>query len=116
VFEGGDVPAQEIYLSRANAMALMADSRGVVGLIDQMPIAQRDMLLARALGRALAHELGHYLFVSKAHTARGLMKAIVTAAELFQPDNRGFYIEAAQRSSVAARLRGEPLAAQWPSS
>ncbi len=116
VFAGGEVPEQEIYLSRANAMALMADARGVVGLIDQMPIAQREMLLARAMGRALAHELGHYLFASKAHTPRGLMKAIVTAAELFQPDNRSFHIEPAQRSAVAARLRGEPLVAQWPSS
>jgi len=116
VFSGGEVPEQEIYLSRANAMALMADARGIVGLIDQMPIAQRETLLGRAMGRALAHELGHYLFASKAHTRRGLMKAIMTAAELFQPDNGSFDIEPGQRRVVAARLRGEPLVAQWPSS
>jgi Zn-dependent peptidase ImmA (M78 family) len=63
------------------------------------------------MGRALAHELGHYLLASKAHTERGLMKAIMTASELFMPDARAFRLEPAQRRSVAARLRGEPLVA-----
>jgi hypothetical protein len=72
---------------------------------------QRDTLLARAMGRALAHELGHYLLASTAHTEGGLMKAVLTAVELFMPDSRGFRIEAEQRGLVAARLRGEPLVA-----
>ena len=111
VFDDMTVPAQEIYLSYGNARQMMAEARGVVGLIDQMPIMQRETLLSRAMGRALAHELGHYLLASKVHTERGLMKAIMTAVELFSPDSRGFRIEPAQRRAVAARLRGEPLVA-----
>jgi hypothetical protein len=111
VFDDVTVPEQEIYLSYANARQMMEQARGVVGLIDQMPIMQREILLARAMGRALAHELGHYLLASKAHTERGLMKAIMTASELFMPDARAFRLEPAQRRSVAARLRGEPLVA-----
>src|SRR4051812_29054297 len=61
VFDDDRSPQQEIHLSHANAWRLMEASRPVVGIVDQMPIAQREILLARAMGRALAHELGHYL-------------------------------------------------------
>ena len=111
VFSDGTVPEQEIYLSHANARAMMEDARGVIGIVDQMPVMQRETLLARAMGRALAHELGHYLLASKIHTQRGLMKATMTAVELFMPDAGGFRIEPAQRRAVAARLRGEPMVA-----
>jgi hypothetical protein len=113
VFDDATAPEQEIYLSRANARTLMESARGVVGIIDQMPIMQRETLLGRAMGRALAHELGHYLLASKAHTPRGLMKAVLTAVELFSPDTRVFRIDPAQRRTVVARLRGEPLIASW---
>ena len=111
VFNDGTVPEQEIYLSHANALAMMEDARGVVGIVGQMPQMQRETLLARAMGRALAHELGHYLLASKAHTERGLMKPVMTAVELFMPDSRGFRIDPAQRRAVAARLRGEAMVA-----
>jgi hypothetical protein len=111
VFDDVTVPQQEIYLSHANAQAMMDSAAGVVGIVNQMPQSQRETLLARAMGRALAHELGHYLLASKAHTERGLMKAVLTAVELFQPGNGAFRIEPAQRRAVAARLRGEPLVA-----
>jgi hypothetical protein len=111
VFDEPAVPEPEIYLSSANAKTMMDGARGVVGILDQMPVAQRELLLARALGRALAHELGHYLLASKVHTSRGLMKANLTAVELFMPDAAGLRIEPAQRRTVVARLRGEPLVA-----
>jgi hypothetical protein len=76
-----------------------------------MPIVQREALLARAMGRALAHDWGTTCSPRKVHTGRGLMKAILTAAELFSPDADGFRIEPAQRRVIAARLRGEPLVA-----
>jgi hypothetical protein len=111
VFDAETAPQQDIYLSHSNAREMLESAAGVVGVADQMPLAQRDTLLARAMGRALAHELGHYLLASKAHTQRGLMKAILTAVELFGPDAGAFRLEAAQRRAVAARLRGEPLVA-----
>jgi hypothetical protein len=104
-------PQQEIYLSHANAVTMMDQARGVIGIVAQMPIAQRETLLARAMGRALAHELGHYLLASKLHTQRGLMKATLTAVELFMPDQGPFRIDQAQRGAVTARLRGDPLVA-----
>jgi hypothetical protein len=111
VFDDVTLPQQEIYLSHANAVAMMENAGGVVGIVNQMPTIQRETLVARAMGRALAHELGHYLLASKVHSEHGLMKAVLTAVELFQPGVGEFRIDPAQRRAVAARLRGEPMVA-----
>ena len=107
VFDDVTTPEQEIYVSYGNAVRFIASARGVVGLVDNMTTSQRETLLGRAMGRTLAHELGHYLFASKVHTPRGLMKASRTAYEFFSPDRSGFAIEARQRQAIVARLRSE---------
>jgi hypothetical protein len=115
VFEAENVPQQEVYLSYRNAWTLLAASRVVVGGIEQMPIARREILMARAMGRALAHEVGHYLLASKVHTKRGLLQASRTAAELFAAERNGFRVDLWQRQTIAARLMGEPVVAtRWP--
>jgi hypothetical protein len=70
-----------------------------------------DELLARAIGRAAAHELGHYLLQRAGHQARGLMRASYSASDLvgdwlqpFQvlPDDRPVV-----RSEIAALVRAQ---------
>jgi hypothetical protein len=112
VFDGERAPQPEIYLSHTNANSLLVASRPVVGIVEQMPLMRREILLARAMGRALAHELGHYLLASKVHTRRGLLQASRTAAELFAVGRGAFRIELGQRQAIAARLTGEPVVAQ----
>jgi hypothetical protein len=107
-FDDG-APAKDIHLSYRNAVTFMANSPGVAGLITQMPPLEIEIKLARAMGRALAHELGHYLLASKAHTRRGLMQASHTASEFFEYSRRGFSIDAAQRQAIAARLREDAV-------
>jgi len=104
-----DSPEQEIYVSYPNALDYMEGSQGVVGLISKMPVLERELKLARAMGRALAHELGHYLLASKAHTPRGLMEASHTATEFFDYSRRAFAIDATQRQAVTARLRHDAV-------
>jgi hypothetical protein len=110
-FDERNVPDSEIHLSYSNALDLLHNSVGVVGDVDHMPLAERNLFLGRAMGRALAHEIGHYLLTSKVHTRRGLMKAVLTAAELFMPDAGGLRIDTDQRRLVAMRLQSEPLVA-----
>ena len=43
--------------------------------VGDRPLRFRDRLLGRVLGRAVAHELGHFLLASKTHTPTGLMRA-----------------------------------------
>src|SRR5206468_6933082 len=65
VFEG-DQPRPEIHLSYSNALAGLERiaPRTMMQLLSQM---RSDELVALALGRALAHELGHYLLELKEH-------------------------------------------------
>ena len=112
VFDDEALPEQEIYLSYANAQQMMVEARGVIGIVDTMPTAQREWLAARAMGRALAHELGHYLLASKVHTAHGLMQANLSATELFSTYAGGFRIDPAQRRIVASRLTGDRIVAR----
>jgi hypothetical protein len=108
VFDDGR-PEHKIYVSHANAQQLMAESPGVIGGLDRMPVLEKETLLARAMGRALAHEMGHYLLESKAHTLTGLMRARITASEFFSNDNRRFKLDNGQRSSITARLTRESV-------
>jgi len=111
VFGPDDVPAHEIYVSHRNAVDFLAGARGVVPPVAQMPLAERNLKLGRAMGRALAHEMGHYLLASKVHARRGLMQATHTASAFFDNDRSSFAIDYALRQELAARLRHEPLAA-----
>jgi hypothetical protein len=104
-----DGPAREIYVSYRNAVDYMNGSEGVVGIASQLTILERETYLARAMGRALAHELGHYLMASKEHTRKGLMQATHTASDFFAPLRGGFAIDASQRQLVAARLRQDGI-------
>ena len=109
-FDDGQ-PQAGLYLSYENALTLLESARGVVGLVSQMPILERETYLGRALGRALAHEIGHYLLAAKTHTASGLMKANFTAAELFMPEKRQFAISNAQGTIARAHVDRMPLVA-----
>jgi hypothetical protein len=111
VFEDGQ-PVQEIYLSYRNAIKLLRESDGVVGHVSMMPQLQREILLARAMGRALAHEIGHYLSGSKLHTPRGLMVAAHTAAELFGQERNRFGITPAEQQRMVARFTSISIASR----
>jgi hypothetical protein len=91
-----DGPASSIGLSRANAEALIRQMPGVTGAT----IVGHEILIGRALGRALSHEIGHYLLKSKLHSPHGLMRANWPSDELLSNDRRGFTLTAEQRAAV----------------
>lgn len=92
--EGAD---RSIHLSRASAEALL---RGTPDIIDSTKFFH-EALIGRALGRALAHELGHYIFQSKTHTPRGLMRADWSSDEIFAPNRNGFELTSQERATAA---------------
>ena len=103
-FNSPDEPEQVIHLSYANASSLLEASELVVGTVGTMPRLERELYLARAMGRALAHELGHYLLASKAHTPRGLMQTGRSASELFGRQRVHFDLDVAQKQLALSRL------------
>jgi hypothetical protein len=104
MFDDNGAPARDIYVSHANAQALLGLMRDL-SATDRMPRAEREVLLGRAMGRALAHELGHFLLASKAHTRSGLMRARRTSSEFFARDTTRFTVDVEQRAKVLRRYQ-----------
>jgi hypothetical protein len=99
----GDGPDHFIHLSRASAESLL---RGTPGLNDAT-LASHEALMGRALGRALAHELGHYILRTKLHTPRGLMRKVWTGGQTFALSRNGFELTPQELARAAAYLRVE---------
>jgi hypothetical protein len=70
-----------------------ADYRGRA--LDQRPSSLLERLTARAIGRVIAHELGHYLLEQRAHTAKGLMRSTYSPQDLIGPSLRPFQVSPA---------------------
>jgi hypothetical protein len=110
MFDNAGAPARDIYVSHANALELLGLARSTAS-IDRMPRAEKEGLIGRAMGRALAHELGHFLLASKEHTAKGLMRARRTSAEFFSSDRTHFDLDPWQRATVLSRYQPGALLA-----
>jgi hypothetical protein len=104
VFDDQGAPTHNIHLSFGNAMELLRAAEGA-GTVSRMTTLEVRTLMSRALGRALAHELGHYLLASKTHTTAGLMKASRSASEFLGPQHDAFAIDPALKTVVSAQLK-----------
>jgi hypothetical protein len=78
--------------------SFIVNSQGVV----------RDLVLGRVLGRALAHEIGHFLLRSQQHSAVGLMRALQPTADLVDPHRDRFGLSADDVSRLAAMTSSFP--------
>jgi hypothetical protein len=97
----GNEPEPSIHLSLAGVEDLLDATAD----LDNAATVRHELLIERALGRALSHELGHYLLETKVHTPRGLMRATWPPREIFAEARYGFELSADQRQSAVARLR-----------
>jgi hypothetical protein len=95
-----DGPNPSIHLSLATTEDLLRAST----TMDALTIAGHEMMVGRALGRALAHEIGHYLLKSRVHASRGLMQRTRPADRFFAVSRRGFEITSQERETVIDRL------------
>jgi hypothetical protein len=64
-----------------------------------------DRELARALGRVLAHEIGHVLIDARYHDRAGLMRANFSPEELAEPDAKPFRLTCSSADRLGSRLR-----------
>jgi hypothetical protein len=65
------------------------------------PAAEHDDMDGRALGRALAHEIGHFLLRSRQHARSGLMRATHPIPELIARDRRSFTVSSQEIARIA---------------
>jgi hypothetical protein len=112
-FQAPDRPARAITVSAA-AVEMLAAHGGWAGRpFDALPRRVHDDFVVRALGRSVAHEIGHYLLRSAAHTHHGLMRPQFTTIELMDTRRSAYALEPAQIGALAqridARLLSSPL-------
>lgn len=103
-----DVPTRIIRVSRPAAMALLKTT----SFSDWPPVyigtpdLQRQAL-GRIIGRALAHEIGHYLLAVPRHAKRGLMRASFDPRLLVHPGTHRYrLVESDVRALRSARIAG----------
>jgi hypothetical protein len=106
VFDHDNAPATALTIDVAAVTAIVAGTRLAGRPFDQWPPAGRDALVGRALGRVLAHEIGHYLLASRVHAPAGLMRAAFDGDELVRPGRRGFAMAARDLPRLRTRLAG----------
>jgi len=94
------VPEPAIALYPRVVAALLSATPG--HLIVNTEGVVRDLILGRALGRALAHEIGHFLLRSQQHSAVGLMRAFQPTADLVDPNRHHFGLSADDVRRLAA--------------
>ena len=107
-FHGGR-PEQTLTLRPDQIVAVVADALWVGRRLREWPPTVRDRLKGRALGRVLAHELGHYLLATRTHTETGLMRGSISAEALVSPDRRPFRLDASDQARVRALTLLPPL-------
>ena len=97
-----DVPEPTIAVY-PNAIASLVSTVSMAGVgCGQWPDALRDAILGRVTGRALAHEIGHFLLRSRHHSPKGLMRAEPFLREFVSSDWHGFFLSAEDAALVAS--------------
>jgi hypothetical protein len=91
------------------------DYQATVRLLEEVP-SQRLVALAghpdilpldvgRALGRVLAHEIGHVLLLAPSHQQHGLMRAAFTSEQLAEIRRDGFTLSEVEVARLHSRAR-----------
>lgn len=108
-------PERLVTVSIAAARSLMARESWHGRAVDQLPRALQRQFLARAIGRGAAHEIGHYLLRSSAHTD-GLMRAQLTVSDIMDDHERRFRLQPVEAELLTRRaaLSGQLAARSDP--
>jgi hypothetical protein len=103
-FDESGLPARAVTIDAAMIAAQIRETRLNGRPLDGWPPGLVDTIVGRALGRVLAHELGHYLLSSPAHAPAGLMRAAFDSRRLAGWDRRPFMLSPAALPRLRARL------------
>jgi hypothetical protein len=99
--------------SRALGLALLSpdgDAPGTRVLVvfydrlERLMSCDCPVRMGRALGRAIAHEVGHSLKYEARHSEAGLMRAEIPVPRWAAPHRQDFYLAAADAEAIRARL------------
>lgn len=99
--------ARQVLFLRVSRARLM-----VAGVITGVnPEGLTNLMLAKLLGRAVAHELGHVLLNSPSHADSGLMRARYRANDVLRVQASAYTLNAAERARLFTRMASGSLVA-----
>ena len=96
-------PRNVVNVSMAAIAALL--NAGHLGSqpVNELPRGLRERLLTHAIGRVMAHEIGHYLLRSSAHAPNGLMRARLGVADFLTDGLGSFRLRPIEVKGLARR-------------
>ena len=105
----GQVPSKLIQVSidaTAKRMAsnLAARWRLAPRVFFSLQVADSRQVLERALGYAVAHELGHYLLATKEHASTGLMRQSFDPSADLKPQSKEATLDPKNRDRLRQRI------------
>ena len=102
--EGHATPYIHLWLGAAELLAQSSHSDGQS--FTTKARGERDAILLRMLGVALAHELGHYLLDSADHSSGGLLRQTLATHEMQQPNPAHLRLTRKQQQLMCQRPDG----------
>jgi len=102
-FRPDGMPEPRVSLFLNALLTLIADTRALSLAAWQSPRALYDLIVGRAVGRVLAHEIGHYILATRAHGTAGLMRSSHGSDELVAPSRAGFKLSALEAAQILGR-------------
>jgi hypothetical protein len=105
-FDAAGTPLAEIALYLPDLVEMVERSNAAGSGGDPWPTILHERAIGRAVGRVLAHELGHYLLRSRTHAPSGLMRAVQNTAELVAADGATFALSTEDASQWRALSSG----------
>ena len=99
---GRSAPLLFVSLPAVTEAVMGADAMGRP--VTKLTHDLRDRLIAQAIGRVTAHELGHYLLQNSGHQDRGLMRPMYLPAELVGAWLEPFKVSNAERLFVRQEI------------
>jgi len=97
--------SQRILVSTARAREVVGQRRGLADSGDSTTL---DIAMGTLLGRVVAHEIGHALLLTKAHTVGGLMNASLELDDVRPLLDGQFALSAPDRTRLAVRFSNAP--------
>jgi hypothetical protein len=108
--DDGPVPTIVMY---PRAIAALVSTVTLLGTNDKVwPTALYDLVIGRVLGRALAHEIGHFLLRSREHSVKGLMRPRHQVPDLIGADRSRFVLSAGEVRQLASVMSTFLLSSQ----
>jgi len=89
-FDRDGAPGHVITVFVDRVLDLLAHARVMDRPVSDWPPSLRNAVVGRALGRVLAHEIGHFVLRTRGHAESGLMQAAQTSGDLAEPGRQRF--------------------------